>query len=220
MGKQRRENEDSLNSGEKLVRDLAARAIEKQKTGQKPTREEAAALKRVRKNQEEKLRWQYYETIPQKHWTEMSGRQPKVLKEQEAATGIPCGGSLISLPAVVRKWHDLLATHKYDKEIDEFAGASQDVKDEHVRLKNVLLNMDIDERKKELIPRAEMHKALGEFAKFIRDLGESLYQEFGAEAQRSVEHALEDFERSTTAFFHSPTALNNGPSPSTVADNR
>jgi hypothetical protein len=109
---------------------------------------------------------------------------------------------------VVRAWHDFLAKNKYklaaaDGEDGLLAGASQDVKDEHVRLKNVLLHMDIEERKKELISRTEMHKFLGELAKVIRDAGESLYQEFGADAQRTIVDALEDYDRNIEAFFDS-----------------
>jgi hypothetical protein len=38
---------------------------------------ERAALKRHEKDKEERLRWQYYNSIPQKHWRSMSGRQTK-----------------------------------------------------------------------------------------------------------------------------------------------
>ena len=36
------------------------------------TREERAAVKRHEKDEEERLRWQYYASIPQKHWRAMT----------------------------------------------------------------------------------------------------------------------------------------------------
>ncbi len=65
-------------------RELVSRAYRKVMDGQKPTREEQAALQRFEKSKEERLRWQYYAAIPQKHWRMMSGRQTKVINEQAA----------------------------------------------------------------------------------------------------------------------------------------
>lgn len=92
-----------------IDRELAAAAIRKRQRGEKPTRDELAALRRVEKAREEELRWQYYSSIPQKHWREMSGRQTKVINEQSSRYGIPFGGRLVDLPAVVRALHNFLA---------------------------------------------------------------------------------------------------------------
>ena len=73
------------------------------------TKEERRLLKRHESEKEERLRWQYYASIPQKHWRNMSGRQTKVINEQAQRYGIPFGGASINLPAVVRALHDFLA---------------------------------------------------------------------------------------------------------------
>ena len=82
------------------------------------------------------------------------------------------------------------------------------VKNECVRLKNILLEMEIATRNKELISRVEVHRFLGETAKIIRDAGESVCQEFGVDAQRILTEALEDVLRKNDAFFNSATHVN------------
>ena len=87
---------------------------------QELSRREREALKRHEKEQEEARRWQYYASIPQKHWRQMSGRQTKVLNEQAALYGIPFGGATVDLPKVVRAVHDFLAenAHKLARDDD------------------------------------------------------------------------------------------------------
>ena len=56
--------------------DILKRAVQKVVASQSDTLtlDERAALKSHEKTKEEKLRWQYYESIPAKHWKAMSGR--------------------------------------------------------------------------------------------------------------------------------------------------
>src|SRR5262245_12575968 len=104
-----------------LDKKLAGEAYKKVLEGKELTSREQSLLKRFEKEKEERLRWQYYSSIPQKHWRAMSGRQTKVLNEQAARYGIPFGGAHIRLPDVVRAFHDFLADNalKLAKEEDE-----------------------------------------------------------------------------------------------------
>jgi hypothetical protein len=70
---------------------------------------ERTALKRHERDKEERLRWQFYRSIPQKHWRAMSGRQAKVINEQAERYGLPLGGPTVNLPALARALHDFLA---------------------------------------------------------------------------------------------------------------
>ena len=81
-----------LTVSQQVDRELAAEALRRRQAGQRPTRRELAALRRVEKARDDELRWQHYRTIPQKHWREMSGRQAKVINEQAATHGIPFAG--------------------------------------------------------------------------------------------------------------------------------
>ena len=113
---------------ERLDREQAAAAIRKVAAGQKLTTKEQSALRRYEKQQEEDRRWQYYASIPQKHWRQMSGRQTKVINEQAVRYGIPFGGASINLPDVVRGIHDFLAANvlklNQDDELFSDNGAS------------------------------------------------------------------------------------------------
>jgi hypothetical protein len=117
---------EATSATEQLDRQLASEAYKKVLAGQELTAKERAALKRHEKEKEERLRWQFYGAIPQKHWRTMSGRQTKVLNEQAARYGIPFGGAAISLPAVVRALHDFLADNalKLAKDDDELMQGS------------------------------------------------------------------------------------------------
>ena len=99
---------DSVASADK---ETVARAYRKIMAQQELTKEERRALKRHEKTKEEKLRWQYYASIPHKHWKEMSGRQAKVINEQAQRYGIPFDGATVDLPLVVRRLHDFFAAN-------------------------------------------------------------------------------------------------------------
>src|SRR6185295_4411788 len=79
--------------------DVLARAYRKVMDRQELTQQEREVLKRHEK-EKERLRWQFYGSIPHKHWREMS--QTKVINEQAARYKIPFGGASIDLPAVAR----------------------------------------------------------------------------------------------------------------------
>ena len=77
--------------------DLIARAYRKLMDKQEVSKEERRALKRHESEREERLRQQYYASIPQKHWRAMSGRQAKVINEQAQRYGIPFSGATINV---------------------------------------------------------------------------------------------------------------------------
>src|SRR4051794_38395528 len=66
----------------RVDKDLVQRAYRKLMNREALSREERAALKRHEKDKDERLRWEHYGSIPQKHWKQMSGRQTKVINEQ------------------------------------------------------------------------------------------------------------------------------------------
>src|SRR4051794_16794039 len=115
----------------RVDRDLIARAYKKVVNREDLSRDERAALKRHEKEKEEKLRWQYYRNIPQKHWREMSGRQTKVINEQADRYGLPFGGPFIDLPKLARGFHDFLADNALklakDDEILDAGGVEREL---------------------------------------------------------------------------------------------
>lgn len=77
--------------------ELAAVALEKRRNGERPTRDELAALRRHEAAEEEERRWLYYATIPKKHVREMSGRATEQLHRLADAYGFPLRGREIDL---------------------------------------------------------------------------------------------------------------------------
>jgi hypothetical protein len=180
----------------RLDREMAARAAQKIAQGQEPTAPERAALKRRERELEETRRWQYYATIPQKHWRQMSGRQAKVINEQATTYGIPFSGPTVNLPDVVRGFHDFLARNaRRLREIDDemMLGDPDSPALERFReAKANLAELDLQKRKGELVPRDEIREGLGRFAARIRGAGDLLERQFGPEAAEILREALDD----------------------------
>ena len=185
-------------------RKLAGEAYKKVLEGKELTTRERTVLKRFEKGREERLRWQHYGSIPQKHWRTMSGRQTKVLNEQAARYGIPFGGAVIDLPAVVRALHDFLAENavKLARDDDELMqGASSPALERYREERAALARLDRLEREDHLVPRDQVREALGRIAAIVRSAGDTLQRQFGLPALEILLEALDDAERELTRSF-------------------
>ena len=179
-------------------RKLAGEAYKKVLEGKELTTRERTVLKRFEKERDERLRWQHYESIPQKHWREMSGRQTKVLNEQAQRYQIPFGGAQINLPAVVRALHDFLAENavKLARDDDELMqGASSPALERYREERAALARLDRLEREDQLVPRDQVRQALGRIAAMLRAAGDGLQRQFGCPALEILLEALDDAER-------------------------
>ena len=186
-------------------REIVSRAYRKVMAKEDLTRQEQAALKRHEKAQEEKRRWQYYRTIPQKHWREMSGRQTKVINEQAVRYGLPFGGPVVELPAVVRAWHDFLAENAVKLAKDEpdemLQAPSSPALERYREERAAIARLDRLERERQLMPRDQAREALGRIASIIRAAGDSLQRQFGAAAGEILYEALDDAQREIDHTF-------------------
>lgn len=194
----------SQTAAAKLDKDLAASAFKKLKEGGSPTAQEAAALKRYEKQREEQLRWQYYATIPQKHWRQMSGRQTKVINEQAERYGIPFGGSTINLSDVVRAIHDFLATNavKLARDVDPMdVPVNSPALERYREERAALAKLDRLQREGMLIERDRAREALGRIAALIRAAGDALQRQFGPAALEMLNEVLADAQRENERSF-------------------
>ena len=201
QGKQGKQNSIASIDGE-----LVAGALKKIMEGRRDdlTREERSAVRRHEKEKEERLRWQFYNAIPQKHWRQMSGRQTKVINEQAERHGIPFGGANISLPAVVRALHDFLADNKYKLTRDDdplMVGGSSPALERYREERALLAKLDRREREAELLPRDEVRQSLAKMASVLRGAGETLQRQFGQAAADILNEALDDTEHEINRFF-------------------
>jgi hypothetical protein len=185
-------------------KDLVASALRKVVNREELTVLERKALKRHEKDKEERLRWQYYSSIPQKHWRAMSGRQTKVLNEQAARYGIPFGGAQIDLPAVVRAWHDFLAdnAHKLSRDDDELMqGSGSPALERYREERAAIARLDRMERESALLPRHEVREAMGRVAAILRNAGDALQRQFGPAAVEILYEAIDDARREIDRSF-------------------
>lgn len=190
--------------GSGLDRKLAAEAYKKALAGEELTVREQAVLKRYEKEKEERLRWKFYASIPQKHWREMSGRQTKVLNEQALRYGIPFGGATINLPAVARAVHDFLADNavKLAKDDDELMqGNGSPALERYREERAAIARLDRLEREGLLVPRDEIREVLGRVATILRGAGDALQRQYGPAALEILYEALDDAEREIDRSF-------------------
>ena len=188
----------------RLDKELAAQAYKKVMAGQELTAKERAALKRFEKAKEEKLRWQYYAAIPQKHWREMSGRQAKILNEQAALYRIPFGGAIVNLPDVVKALHDFLADNykKLAEEDDLLRGdAASPALERYREERAALARLDRLERERQLLPRDDVRQGLARVATMLRGMGDALQRQFGVAAVELLEETLDDAQHEIERLF-------------------
>lgn len=193
----------SPSAADALTQGIVARAYRKVMERKELSHAEAAALKRHEKEKEERLRWQYYKSIPQKHWRSMSGRQTKVLNEQAARYGIPFGGPTINLPDVVRALHDFLATnaHRLSEDDPMMSGPGSPALERYREERALLARLDRMQRESALIPRDEVRTSFSRIAAVLRTAGEALQRDFGPGAAELLHEALEDAAREVDRVF-------------------
>jgi hypothetical protein len=185
---------------------LAADALTKRKAGKKPNVQEARALIRYERSVEEENRWHHYHTIPQKHWREMSGRPAKVINEQAERYGIPFGGRIVDLEAVVKALHDFLARNQRRLAVPEdgdplLANGNSAALERYRSSAAELKALDLASRKNELIPREHARNGLARIASILRNAGDSLQRTCGDEALKILNEALDDAQREIETVF-------------------
>lgn len=181
-------------------RALVLAALERQKRGEKPTREESAALRRAQAARTAELQREHYAAIPKKLWRQWSGRQHKVLDEQAARYGLPIAGPTIDLAAVARWLHEFLAANARKlagSDDADFAGATSPAL-ERKRLADAKRSELAYERELGLWVRlADLHATLARLLPILRTAGDALLRQFGAAAQQVLNDALDNCERET-----------------------
>lgn len=184
--------------------EVVRRAYGKVITRQELTQAEREAVKRHEKQKEERLRRQYYRSIPQKHWREMSGRQTKVINEQAIRYGIPFGGAKIDLPAVVKAIHDFLAENAVKLARDDdvlLQGGSSPALELYREERAKIARFDRLERERQLLPRDEVNQSLSRIAAILRGAGDAIQRQFGVAAREILDEALADAQREMDRSF-------------------
>jgi hypothetical protein len=178
--------------------DSVKRLYLKALSGQELTKAELAELKRNERAKEAKLRKQYYASIPQRDWARMSGRQPKVLKEQEVRYGLPVGGPVIDLNKLAPALHNFLAenAHKLARDDDPMMqGNGSPALERYREEKAIMAKLDRLERERQLLPLDDMRRILDHIAAIVKSAGEVLERQHGPAAAEILNEALDDMGR-------------------------
>lgn len=189
MKKRTEKKAEAITATEEIDRDMAFRAMEKQRRGEVPSRDERAALRKFEKADEESRRWKYYRTIPKKHWREMSGRANQIISEQAERYGLPFGGATINLTEFLPAFHDFLAANRLvlnDRQAKTGEGERlQRARAEKVEMENAV-------RRGDLRHLEDVRRTFDFIAQTFRKASVELRQAFGDGAYRILEAAVDD----------------------------
>lgn len=186
---------------------LAQSFLAKGRLNQKPTREEQRAWDTLQKQETENRGLAYASAVPKKRYHEWSGKSPQTVANHARTYGIPVEGKTVDVRGVVRWIHQFFVKYK-DRlpslVADDFdpSGEFGDLRDkslakqiEVLERRVALLDMDIEDRKQELLPRAEVHETLSYIAHQLRSLGDIYAREFGNRAVDLLNQRLDDIEK-------------------------
>ncbi len=201
-----------MSSGELADRHLAASALRKRAIAERPTREEAAALRRIEKQREATERSRHYKSIAPREYRQMSGCSDKVRLEQAERYRLPLQGPEINLYELLPAVHRLLADisrGKFrlaagDAPDPLLTGANSPALEEYRRERTKLVRLERKSKERMLVDRETMHSVLAIVASRFRRAGDQLQKHFGPDAHKILEEAIDDAERETLRLFADP----------------
>lgn len=185
---------------------LAIAALDKNRRGEVPSREEREALKRFEERRDEELRIAHFAGVRKKDWREWSGRQDKILNEQAARYGIPIGGATIDIRDVAKWLHDFLAENARrltnpESDDDEYAGCSSPNLEKYRKARALREHLAYECDLQQWIARDQVHAGMAIIAGIMRTANEALLRQFGANAQKILNKAWDNVEREITLRF-------------------
>ncbi len=197
---------------------LAMAALEKQRSGEKPSREELAALRRFEKQRDEEQRQEHFRSIRKKEWREWSGRQAKVINEQAQRYGLPVGGATLDLPVFVKALHDFLAENARklagaDDDDPALAGVASPALEKKRQFECRKLELQLEREQGLWIQRRIIHDGHSRIGGILRVAGEALLRQFGPQAQKIINDALDNCNREIDRLLAADgdnTELDNG----------
>ena len=134
-----------------LDQKLAAAALRKSREGKIPHRQELAALNRIEKSREEAQRWQYYHTVPIRHYCQMAERQLAALRSQSELYGIPCKGVEVDLAPVIKWLHDTVSDKKFRRVRDPDFDDTKAALDRNRLAQAEMREMELKRKKNEML---------------------------------------------------------------------
>ena len=186
-------------AAEVLDQRLAAAALEKSRRGEKPTGQEAAALRRIEKAREERDRERFYRSVPKRHFLAMAGRQATTVNGMGRTWNMPVFGRTVDLYAFVGWVFNFLAEHKHElkaiREGDSHGNPSQREDTRYKRERTRMIRFRRQQQEGNLLSRADVHEGLAAISAIYRRAGERLRKEFGDDAYRIIDEGWDNAQR-------------------------
>jgi len=211
-----------------IDRDLLTVAAQKRAARTAPTVREAKALSKYEHIREEEQFWRTCRRLPQRHLRVLSGRHPRQFLDQSQRYGLSIGGKTWDLAAVMLELFALLA--EIAPWYRQWEGLPRDdaallvgpntAAMERVRIARArLLELELQQRTREVLPQREVREGFNELAGFLRAAGERIGREHGPAAGQILEDALKQGERMATKVCRPGEKLpaDKGPGPGQAA---
>ena len=175
---------------------LAKSAERKKKDGQKIPREETIAIARIEKYNLRKSFWDAMENVSQNDFCMMAGRQAVKLKKQASTYGFPWGRT-IDLCDFVESVYDFFSVNGNaiyqalsKKNKDEQQVGEKDYLHEKRKIETDILQLSLDEKRKNLIPRDDVSVMFSIIGSAIKNAGIALSKKYGQDAADIIDEAL------------------------------
>jgi len=166
-------------------------------------------LPKLSRAQKEEVFRQMASALPKKLYLEASGKSTQVCHEQADRWEIPLRGRTIDLRAILQRFHAILVEHGRKlsaiASADELDPAVQDASSPYLEEKrkweSKQARLKYETAAQQRIRRDDVDKGLEALAVILQNAGEALLRQFGPDAQRIVNDALEDFDRNIPMLF-------------------
>jgi hypothetical protein len=180
---------------EQAERKLRLAAAAKVRADKPLASNELAALKRHEKERADETRAHLLATCPKGVFTELTGKRPKVVNDLGTRYGLTVRGKTVDLGVVLTQLFDLLTRlsrnplkaldalgFPVDDDSLAMAGGDGPSLERWRAAKAELAEMEVQERRGNLIPRAIVHQSFAIEASLHRTCGAQLQKQFGPEA--------------------------------------
>lgn len=167
---------------------LVKSARKKLERGEKPSREEQAAVRRKERAEADVTRREICSAIPKATWLEWGNLTHAQLKAQCVAHGFPGNDKTISIPAVATWLHEFIA--KADPR-----AASNDYKGRMLQAKAERAEIELQQLRERLMGRNEVSEFLRFVGSMYRNATKTLQQKFGPAVADVHNELLDDIEQ-------------------------
>ncbi|NLS93194.1 MAG: hypothetical protein GXX96_13645 [Planctomycetaceae bacterium] len=201
-GKQRKQTKSTTkprSGSAELDRRLAIEAAERMRRGEKPTRDQAAALRRVEKRRDDDLRAEHYGSVPRATWRAWSGHLAhKTLDDLADRFGMPVQGATIDVEAVVRWLYGFLREVDVPGDDGEADTSSLELI-RHWRAKREELKY-LHEAE-QTVSLADVERGFAVIAEIFRSAGEAVRSEYGDAAGKILMNCWQDVRDRLDVMF-------------------